>query len=125
MKGFSPKLPLNYDFEEDGVYSLNKTIRGTIQQNLKMLILTNPGEYIMDSNFGVGIKRFIFEQDSRDVRDNLQKRIISQVSRYLSFITIEEINISPPNSNEENTLFIKIIYSVPSLNINDELNIDS
>jgi phage baseplate assembly protein W len=125
MRGYSPKLPLNYDFEEDGVYSLNKTLRGTIQQNLKMLILTNPGEYIMDSNFGVGIKRFIFEQDSRDVRDNLQKRIISQVSRYLSFITIEEINISPPNSNEENAIFIKIIYSVPSLNINDELNIDS
>ena len=38
---------------------------------------------------------------------------------------IDEINISPPNSNEENTLFINIIYSIPSLSINDELNIDS
>ena len=29
-----------------------------IKQNLKMLILTNPGERVMDPEFGVGIKQF-------------------------------------------------------------------
>jgi uncharacterized protein len=124
MQGYSPKLPLLYDITEDGVYGLNKTILDTIRQNLKMLILTNPGERIMDSNFGVGIKRFLFENDDDQLRENIQNRIIDQISRYLDYISVIEVNISPVGSNEENLMFINIKYTVPSLNINDELNIN-
>jgi len=125
MRGYSPRLPLSYDFDEDGAYSLNKKIIDSVRQNLKMLILTNPGERIMDSDFGVGIKRYIFENDTLEVREKIQSRITEQVGKYLKFISIKEINISPPNSNDENVLFINIKYHVPSLRINDELNIDS
>lgn len=123
MQGFSPKLPLIYDHTDDGVYSLNKTLIETIRQNLKMLLLTSPGERIMDSNFGVGIRKFLFEQDTFSVREELQNRIATQVALYLNFIVIEEIDISPPNSNDENVMFLKIRYKVPSINTNDELNI--
>jgi phage baseplate assembly protein W len=123
MQGFSPKLPLIYDHTDDGLYALNKTLLDTIRQNLKMLLLTSPGERIMDSNFGVGIRKFLFEQDTFSVREELQNKIATQVALYLNFIVIEEIDISPPNSNDENVMFIKIRYKVPSINTNDELNI--
>lgn len=123
MQGFSPKLPLIYDHTNDGVYALNKTLLETVRQNLKMLLLTVPGERIMDSNFGVGLRKYLFEQDNDLIREQLQKRIVTQVSLYLNFITIEEINISPPNSNDENVMFLNIRYKVPSLQVNDELNI--
>lgn len=124
MQGYSPKLPLVYDHTEDGVYGLNKTLIDTIRQNLKMLLLTNPGERIMDSEFGVGMKRFLFEQDTDSIRKTIQDRVLDQVKRYLNYIEIDEINISPVGSNDENTLFVNIRYTVPSLNINDELNIN-
>lgn len=123
MQGFSPKLPLIYDHTDDGVYALNKTLIDTIRQNLKMLLLTSPGERIMDSNFGVGIRRYLFEQDTFSVREELQNKIATQVSLYLNFIIIEEIDISPPNSNDENIMYLRIRYKVPSINTNDELNI--
>lgn len=123
MQGFSPKLPLIYDHTDDGVYALNKTLIETIRQNLKMLLLTSPGERIMDSNFGVGIRRYLFEQDTFSIREELQNKIATQVSLYLNFIIIEEIDISPPNSNDENVMYLRIRYKVPSININDELNI--
>lgn len=123
MQGFSPKLPLIYDHTDDGLYALNKTLLDTIRQNLKMLLLTSPGERIMDSNFGVGIRKFLFEQDTFSVREELQNKIATQVALYLNFIVIEEIDISPPNSNDENVMFLKIKYKVPSINTNDELNI--
>ncbi len=123
MQGFSPKLPLIYDHTDDGLYALNKTLLDTIRQNLKMLLLTSPGERIMDSNFGVGIRKFLFEQDTFSVREELQNKIATQVALYLNFIVIEEIDISPPNSNDENVMFLKIRYKVPSINTNDELNI--
>jgi phage baseplate assembly protein W len=116
-------LPLIYDHTDDGLYALNKTLLDTIRQNLKMLLLTSPGERIMDSNFGVGIRKFLFEQDTFSVREELQNKIATQVALYLNFIVIEEIDISPPNSNDENVMFLKIRYKVPSINTNDELNI--
>ena len=125
MQGYSPKLPLMFDKGQDGVYGLNKTIQETIKQNLKMLLLTSPGERMMDSKFGVGIKRYIFEQDNDDLRNNKETRIQDQIKKYLSYIQIEQIEFSQPDSNQENTIYIKIGYSVPSLNIKDELNIVS
>lgn len=124
MQGYSPKLPLVADKSEDGPYALNKTLLESIKQNFKMLILTNPGERVMDSNFGVGLRAMLFEQDVEEIREKINSRIINQVRQYMNFIRILEINISPPDSNEENTIFISIRYTVPTLNINDELNID-
>ena len=43
MSGLSPKFPLTYS-GADGHYSLNKTYSSMIQQNLKNLVLTSPGE---------------------------------------------------------------------------------
>lgn len=125
MQGFSVKLPLTYDKSEDGPYVLNKSLIESVKQNLKMLILTNPGERIMDSNFGVGLSRLLFEQDTEELREQLQERIGSQIAKYLNYINVQEINISPVDSNEENTIFINIRYSIPSLRVNDELNINT
>lgn len=125
MQGFSPRLPLLFDKDSDGAYGLNKRLDDTIRQNLKMLLLTNPGERIMDSDFGVGIRRFLFEQNTITAREQISSRIKQQVKKYLSYIQIESIDINPVDSNQENTVFINIRYSVPSLNLKDELNIAS
>lgn len=124
MQGYSPKLPLQYDKAQDGIYGLNKTLADTIKQNLKMLLLTNPGERIMNSDFGVGMKKYLFENDTEEVRLRLISRINEQIKKYLDYVKIEEINISEPNSNEENLMFVNIRYSVPSISLYDELNIN-
>ena len=122
MKGYSPKLPLSIN-DDDSVYSLNKTILETAKQNLKMLLLTTPGERVMDKNFGVGILTYVFSQDIQSVRNSIENKISEQVNRYLSYITINEIVFSKPNTNNDNALYISIRYSINSLNTNDELNI--
>ena len=124
MQGYSPRLPLALDTTEDGVYGLNKTLLDTIRQNLKMLLLTNPGERVMDSSFGVGLKKYLFEQDVEEVREAIEGRILQQVNKYMSFVEITEINMSKPQSNDENLLFINIKFTVPVLNVNDELNLN-
>ena len=121
MQGYSPKLPLTYDKGDDGHYGLNKTILESIKQNLRMLLLTSPGERIMNPDFGVGLRRYLFSNDNARTREEIQGRIFSQVKKYLGFIQILEVNISPPN--DENTLFMRIRYTIPALNVNDELNI--
>ena len=60
LQGISPRIPLVYD-QTDGPYQLNKTLKETFRQNLRMLLLTMPGERIMVPEFGVGIYGFLFD----------------------------------------------------------------
>jgi len=113
MPGFSVKLPLEYN-QEDKYWGQNKTIRSVIKQNLKMLILTCPGERVMLPEFGVGLRNFLFEQEPQD---QISGRIYEQVSKYMSFIKIDNLQFE----QQENMLFIKLSYSLPGMNISDSL----
>lgn len=127
MPNYAPKLPLEYN-QSFGPYTSLTSINDVIKQNLKMLVLTNPGERIMNPNFGVGIKRFLFENKSNKTYGSIRGKITSQVSTYLPFISIDNILISDlvsqlPNDFYENAVQISIHYTVPNANINDVLNI--
>tara|TARA_Y100000034_G_C6902011_1_gene417431 strand:+ start:1258 stop:1641 length:384 start_codon:yes stop_codon:yes gene_type:complete len=125
MSGISVKLPLSLD-KELGPYKLNKTLREAIKQNFKNLILTNPGERIMDTNFGVGILRFLFENNNPALRQNISAKIHEQAKLYMPFIKLKSIKFTGTRENVEtdrNALNVKIEYSVAQLNISDILNI--
>lgn len=111
--GYSAQLPLQYD-PEDGHYVLLKSIRAVGQQNLKMLVLTNPGERIMNPDFGVGISRYLFQQEGNFTSGAIQNRILSQVNKYLSYIEITNIEIFE-RTDLSNTFQVTIEYFIPSV----------
>ena len=119
MYGIAPKLPLIVD-DLDGHYSLTKSVRETIKQNFKNLMLTSPGERTMDPNFGVGLRNYFFENFTAEVGESIKFRIVSQTKLYLSFIQINSIDLNQ-GQNSLGTLFIKIHYLIPKLGANDVL----
>ncbi len=129
MPGLSPKLPLHID-QIDG-YGLTKNFKQVAAQNLKMVIMTNPGERIMIPEFGVGIKTYLFENATSAVFENIEEKIRQQVRIYLPYITIDAINfLSEINDFSEspiepsslsNYVRIQIKYRIPSLFISDTL----
>ena len=124
--GISAKLPLSID-PDDGI-SLNKTYRDVARQNLINLLLTIPGERIMIPDFGVGMKMFLFENDTSALRSQIHSNITSQVSKYLPYIQIEKINFQSFSENElmdRNMLSINIIYKVVPLGTIDEITLNS
>ena len=140
IRGLGAKLPLRRD-EEDG-YSLVKTHHDAIRQNMKNLILTNPGERIMIPTFGAGLSRFLFEQDDPAVYDNISGAIKAQIRLFMPFVTIHEIRVA--NSTDmwsdrtgelipldqsvtqrgENEISIGIHYEVPALRVSTTLQIN-
>ena len=111
--GYSAQLPLQYS-PEDGHYVLLKSIRSVGQQNLKMLVLTNPGERIMNPDFGVGISRYLFQQEGNFTSGVIQNRIVSQVNKYLPYIEITNIDIFE-RTDLSNTFQVTIEYFIPSV----------
>lgn len=118
MTNYSPKFPLS--FTPSGGYSSNTTIKEVVKQNIKNLMLTSPGERIMIPDFGVGIRNFLFEQNSIDTVSVIRSRIEDQVRSYMPFIELQEIL---PEFNE-NQLYIRIKYFIIPLSEEDILSIN-
>ena len=138
MAGISPKLPIKRD-KEDG-YALTKSYLEMITQNLKNLILTVPGERMMDPDFGAGIKRFLFEQHNTITYANIYSRIDQQAQIYMPFITIQDAEFYGPLGRwtvqggfdsdveipqaDENRLQIRIFFYITPLDQGASLNLD-
>jgi len=126
--GISVKLPLTLDVN-DGAYTMNKTVVESVKQNLKNLLLTAPGERIMDPEFGAGLRNLFFEMNDGLTADVIRSKIYEQVSVYLPFITILEINIiSAENAGvlsdiSPNTMSVKIVYHIQQISASDTLDI--
>lgn len=124
--GLSPKLPLVVG-DVFGAYDLNTNFEDLAKQNLKMLILTIPGERIMDPNFGVGLRKYLFEQNISNTYSLVETRIFEQVQRYLNYIQIDDIQFQIPEDNPDifpHSLSISISFTILPLQRSTALQID-
>lgn len=119
---YSPKIPFILD-ENNDFLSINDSAEN-IKQKFKILLFTNQGEKIMNPRFGIGIKKFLFNQSSSELtvtrttdgqfnyletnfKDVLREQIEVQTSIFLPDITIDDIQIT----TEDNTANVQIYYS--------------
>ena len=124
MIGYSPKFPLQFD-NYVGAYSLTTTLKEVVRQNFINLMLTAPGERIMDINFGVGLRNYLFEQNSSSLQTSIALNIRSQTKTYMPFVGLNKIdfNLSGLHEQEDQILDISIEYSVASMNILDSITV--
>ena len=125
--GLSVKLPLTLS-SVFGAYNLNTTFEELAKQNLKMLVLTAPGERIMDPNFGVGLKGYLFEMNTTSTYPQISSRIESQVSQYLDYIRIDDIQYQIPEDNPDlypQNLSVSIFFTIIPLQLSTALQIDA
>ena len=65
-----------------------------IKQNLKMLLLTRKGEYVMDSEYGIGLPDYLFEMAADIDTSGLEADIEQQAATYLPYMNINNLNIT-------------------------------
>jgi len=120
--GFSPKLPLQHS-DEDG-QALTKTAREAIRQNMKMIVLTTPGERVMDPAFGVGLRRFLFRPLTSQTFEAIATAIRYQITKYMPYIKFRGIDIQTADQDislGNNGIRISIGYAIPAIGQSDEL----
>ena len=124
MAGLSPKLPLTID-PEDG-YALNKDLVSVVKQNLKMLIMTVPGERVMMPEFGVGIIKYLFELNNDLTKGKIDSSIREQVQRYLPYLEIQSITFFDLDTSvpRRNAIKISMNYRIKPLEMMDSLTLD-
>ena len=119
MAGIGVSLPLTID-SVDGI-SLIQTVKQATYQNLKNLLLTVPGERI-DANYGVGLKRYLFQQMTPDVYEEIRSVISRQVNLYVPNVNIVRISITE-DENNLNKISLVVSYTIPSLRTNEVISL--
>ena len=118
MASYGVALPLELD-DGDG-FTMIKSIKKLVRQNLKMLLLTDPGERVMEPDFGVGMKRFLFQNYGSGVESQIDSKIREQVNIYLPFVSIIDITFGIADA-DNNRLAFSIFYAIPELDDKDLL----
>jgi phage baseplate assembly protein W len=125
-QGLSPVAPLQPD-PVDGL-ALNKEYFQLVQQNLKMLLLTSPGERIMEADFGVGMRRVLFEQDHPTTYASVSAKIYKQCAQYLPYLEIVDVEFFSQGMGfpdmPDNMVRVKVIFYIKPLNRQGELEVE-
>ena len=120
-RGISVKLPLTYD-RSDGPYASTKNLIDTVKQNFKNLVLTIPGERIMNPDFGVGIHNLLFENHTQQIEEDFLERLSTQTNRYLPFVEI--INVKTDFNEAKHIWNVTVRYFVKPLGVSDLLELN-
>ena len=116
MIGYSPVYPLQIS-DQFGAYAINTTLKGVIKQNFVNLLLTTPGERIMDINFGIGLRNFLFEPNTTNLHSKILAKIQQQKETYMPFIDLRSVDFNSSHlsqGSQDQILEISIVFSAPT-----------
>jgi phage baseplate assembly protein W len=124
LKGFpfpATKNPLGFFYTQLGTKN--------IKSDLIQLILTNPGDRVMLSQYGTPLRKFFYEPNTENTRKSISNAITDAIATWEPRITvksIEVVDLSENNSGissvDPNGVLVKINYINPEqINIVENL----
>jgi phage baseplate assembly protein W len=113
------KYSINDDFNNDGEINDLKIDYDfdAIKNGLVNLFTTSPGQKLLEPEFGLDFRKYVFENLTREMGTDLRGTIYKQVRRYEPRVTLKDVRIVIYEDDSE--MDIDIYFDVPSLNINN------
>ena len=109
---YQPEFPLKYD-ETNGPYQQITSLEESLKKDFEYLLMTNPGEWPMRPEIGVGLKTYLFSTFAGPEISELQARINDQLQKYLPSIQLLNLEyVSTPDEQDSNLLAIRLVYSI-------------
>jgi len=84
----------------------------TILGGLKQLLLTTKGERVMFPDFGTSLRRYVFEQDTPQIRADIKKDIETAITVYEPRVTLNEFELNMRDVEGRNTIHIAMTLSL-------------
>lgn len=109
--------------QRDGYESFtNAEVTDAIKQNIRMLLLTRPGERLFDAQLGVGLENFLFELADENLTDRVKTAIFSQFEIYLPYVIIN--NLETTLNPDSNSMSVSFDFSVDRLVAQENFQIE-
>ena len=82
-----------------------------VEQMIRQILLTDPGERIDMPQFGCGLRRLIFAPHSDALQATTQMMVLQSLNRWLSDqVTVQKVTVSKPGEFPDGELFVEIDY---------------
>jgi len=88
-----------------------------LKNSLYNLFTTTPGEKILNPNYGLDLRQYLFVPATIEVAENIRDEIYRQVRVYEPRVKLTDVHITI--LEDVNEFDISIYYSVPTLNISN------
>ena len=112
-----------FPLDEINLFKGTKTVKDQVKSNLINLLLTEPGERINEPNFGVGLKKILFEQNPNI--EILKEKINNQIEFYLPLISLSNVNINFVDDEHKLYILISYIFNLDNSTDAIQLNFNS
>jgi len=107
-----PYLAFPFTIESDGAKTVNRA--GHVRQQIEQVIFTNPYERVFRSDFGVGIKKLIFEPNASALWEVTRKRLMASLAEALKG-EVDPRSLEVNVRGEEEKLIVEISYSLATI----------
>jgi len=114
-------LGVSIPFSNSSVFSSTYTTQETVKNNLINYFLTNPGEIPLNPTFGAGLRAFLFEQISEITVSNVKSFVQNKLNTAFPMIQVNSLEVLT-DQQDNNSIIIKLKYSIPNSNISGTLN---
>ena len=91
-----------------------------IQESLRILFSTAPGERVMHPSYGCGLKRMVFEQINETARTEIKDLIERAILFFEPRITLERVELDDTQIFE-GRLLILLDYTIRTINIRSNM----
>ena len=114
------RIGVAFPLDDVNLFKGTQTVKEQVKSNLINLLLTEAGERVNEPNFGVGLKKLLFEQGINT--DELNERINNQIVFYIPEISL--IDTSVKFEDDEHKLFVTITYRFNLDGTNDAIQLN-
>lgn len=123
MAVYTVAWPLDVDGAEDTYKTYDETqVKEVVKFNVKSTILTCPGERRSDPNFGVCVKKYLFEIIDEALLEEIYQDIRNQLRIHVPYCLIKDLEVSYEGQSG-NGIRILLQYYIAEVNLQDELEI--
>ena len=107
-----PSYPLSTS-GATGPYDAITSVHDSLKQDFYFLLFTEPGEWPMNPQLGVGLKKYLFENYNSSKISDIGPRIQDQLNRFLPRVRLLNLNLMATSEERDmGTLRLRINYSI-------------
>ena len=117
------KTPVRLSQKSSEIFEMHTNLKDQIRDNFRNMLSTNHGERLMLSDFGANLLPLVFELGKEEFDTLALERISTTTQKYMPYVELETYEPFRETSQVSGItkVGIRVSYSVPTLNIRDQV----
>ena len=122
-------IGVGFPLDRESIVEGNTNVKDQLKSDLLMLLLTDPGERVFLLDYGVGLKKLLFEPNGENITETLKTMINKKLSKFLPQISILSTQTNSNLEEDPHSVSISIQFkynidnSADSIQLNFKNNI--